>query len=152
MRIPKTMFATFLGAGLVLMGSARPAAGQADDGAKKALVLPHVLEAIETAIGQPLPDGLSPADQRKYGAETEWLKTVRNRVEALGIEGGVIKPRDTSTGLSTGRRQHNPIRFTMQLGRLQQTIETESQQFSAVTGAAKARHDVAMNAIRNMKG
>ncbi len=55
---------------------------------------------------------------------------MRTRVEALGIEGGVIK----------------------QLGRLQQTIETESQQFSAMAGAAKARHDVAMNAIRNMKG
>lgn len=98
-----------------------------------------------------MPDGLSPADQKKYGAETEWLKTVRNRVEALGIEGGVIKPRDASSGLATGKRMHNPVRFTMQLGRLQQTIETEGQQFSAMAGAAKARHDVAMNAIRNMK-
>lgn len=34
---------------------------------------------------------------------------------------------------------------------LKQTLETESRQFNTLSNASKARHDIAMNAIRNMK-
>ncbi len=135
---------------LMVLGSAITV-GQ-DPVAKKAFVLPHVLEAVATAIDQPAPKGLSAADQRSYAAQTAWLKTVQDRLKPLAAASDVTVPRDAASGMPTGKRQHGSLVIVKEWGVLQTTFERESHQFDALQGVMKARHDIAMNAIRNLKG
>lgn len=104
------------------------------------------------AIEQPAPDGMGPEDQESYLAHTQWLKTVRSRVEALALKHDVKAPRDVATGQSSGKRQHGSVVIVKEWEALQSTIEQESRRFNTLSNASKARHDIAMNAIRNLKG
>lgn len=122
-----------------------------DSTAKKVFVLPHVLEKVDAAISQPVPTGLSPADAKSWTAETAWLKSARSRIEALGLKAGIIAPRDQSSGMATGRRQHQPAVITKSVDSLRTVLEAEARQFNTLSNASKARHEIAMNAIRNMK-
>ena len=135
---------------LMVLGSAMTV-GQ-DPVEKKVFVLPHVLEAVVTAIDQPAPPGLSAADQKSYAAQTEWLKSVRSRLEPLAAKYDVKAPRDAATGQATGKRQHGSVVIIKEWGPLKATLEREGHQFDALSGVLKARHDIAMNAIRNLKG
>ncbi len=118
---------------------------------KRTFALPHVLEAVGKAIDQPAPDGLNVADQKAYAAETEWLKSVRKRIEPLAVQSEPKAPRDVATGQASGKRQHGalPIRGW---SALQTTFEQEGRQFDQLQGALKVRHEMVMNAIRNLKG
>lgn len=136
-------------AALMVLGSATTV-GQ-DPVAKKAFVLPHVLEAIGQAIDQPVPAGLSAADQKSYAAQTVWLKSVRSRLEPLAAK-EIKAPRDVATGQSSGKRQHGSVVLIKEWTPLQKTFEQEGHQFDTLQGLLKARHDIAMNAIRNLKG
>ena len=119
---------------------------------RKAFVLPHVLEALDQAIVQPAPAGLSAGEGKAYGAETEWLKGARRRIEQLGTRVGIIAPRDASTGMATGRRrQYQPVEIAKEIEALKAALERESRQFNTLSNASKSRHEIAMNAIRNMK-
>ena len=137
-------------ASMLLVLTSAITAGQ-DPATKKEFVAPHILEAIGKAIALPAPAGLTPGEQRRYAAHTEWLKTVRARLEPLA-QSEVTAPRDAATGQATGRRMHGPGPVIKEWGRLQQTFEQEAHQFDDLTGALKARHDMAMAAIRNLKG
>lgn len=119
---------------IVLAISTMFALGQ-DPVEKKTFPLPHVLEAVGKAIDQPAPAGLNVADQKTFAAHTEWLKSVRKRIEPL----------------ASGKRQHGawPIR---EWRALQTTFEQEGVRFDQLQGRLKARHEMAMNAIRNLKG
>ncbi len=139
-----------LGSILMVLGSAINA-GQ-DPAEKKVLVLPHILEAVGKAIDQPAPAGLSAADQKSFAAQTEWLKSVRSRIEPLVAKYDVKPPRDAATGQASEKRQHGPGPIIKEWGPLQSTFEREGHQFDAVQGVLKTRHDIAMNAIRNLKG
>lgn len=122
-----------------------------DSTAKRVFVLPHVLEKVDAAISQPVPAGLSPVDAKSWTAETAWLKSARSRIETLGMSLGVIAPRDRATGMATGRRQYQPAQITKSVDSLRAVLEAEGRQFNTLSNASKARHDIAMNAIRNMK-
>ncbi|HEV8613824.1 MAG TPA: hypothetical protein VGQ73_09935 [Gemmatimonadales bacterium] len=144
-----------LAAGLTIACAGLPLAGQLaaqDSAARKGFVLPHVLEVIGHAIEQPMPAGLSPGDQKSYAAETEWLKSVRTRLEETGRRVGILAPRDAATGMATGRRQYQPLEIQKEIDALRQALEREGRQFNTLSNASKARHDIAMNAIRNLKG
>ena len=124
------------------------------------------MTTLQTLIDQPAPPTLSKEDLTAYQQQTEWLQSVLTRMETVG---GVRSPRDAATGQASGRvsdvtnpqdgaagrvkgrRQYAPVRFTKELGALRVTVETESQQFTSVSNVLKTRHDIAMNAIRNMK-
>jgi len=50
------------------------------------------------------------------------------------------------------RRMHDlQTTYTRQFLALQQAMQSESRKFQTLSNASKARHDAAMNAIRNMK-
>ena len=123
----------------------------AQDSTRRTLAIPHVLEAVDKAIQEPMPAGLNPADQQQYTAETEWLKAARTRIESLGVKLGVITAPEPSSGMATGRRQYRPDEITMQVDALKQALIAESRKFNTMSNASKVRHDIAMNAIRNMK-
>lgn len=150
MRVIQFLTAAALTAGLT--GTiASPLAGQVQPTSKRTYPVPHVLEVNRKAIAEPAPKGLSAADAKAYAAHTAWLVTVVDRIEAAAIEHGVLAPREAGSGMATGKRQHRPVEFSMQLDVLKRTFEAEGRRFSGLTNASKARHDIAMNAIRNMK-
>lgn len=118
---------------------------------KKTFPLPHVLEAVGKAIDQPAPTGLNVADQNAYAAQTEWLKSVRKRIEPLALRNEPNAPRDVATGQASGKRQHGALPIK-EWRALQATFEQEARRFDQLQGRLKARHEMAMNAIRNLKG
>lgn len=62
--------------------------------------------------------------------------------------GGVVSPRDLQSGQASGKRQHQ---WTPELQTVYDAVQMESRKFQTLSNAQKSRHDVAMNAIRNMK-
>ena len=150
MNFSRVLVLAIVGAGIGLAVPRHAVIGQ-EPTEKKAFVLPHVLEALDQTISQPAPAALSAADAKSYAAETEWLKSARTRIEQLGTRAGVTPSREASSGMATGKRQYQPIIFRRELDALKATLEQESRQFNTLSNASKARHDIAMNAIRNMK-
>jgi hypothetical protein len=145
------------GVGPLAAQTPTPATTPATTPAERAsFTLPHVLDTVGKLIDQPMPKGLSPADQKAYAAQTAWLKTVRSRLQALNTKSAVADaqvtaPRDAASGQATGKRQHKPMVLHTEITTLQQSVEGESKQFTATSQVLKARHDIAMNAIRNLK-
>lgn len=154
----------------VCLTAAAPLTAQ-DPAERKTFTLPHVLEVVGQAIDQPVPAGLSAADQRAWAAQTEWLRSVRSRLEAYGVKTGAIAPRDAASGQATGKRVAAPRDAASgqatgkrvaapgdstgtdgELETLRQGIEREGQKYTTLSNVMKTRHDVAMNAIRNLKG
>lgn len=170
----------------VCLTAAAPLTAQ-DPAERKTFTLPHVLEVVGQAIDQPVPAGLSAADQRAWAGQTEWLRSVRSRLEAYGVKTGAIAPRDAASGQATGKRVAAPRDAASgqatgkrvaaprdaasgqatgkrvaapgdstgtdgELETLRQGIEREGQKYTTLSNVMKTRHDVAMNAIRNMKG
>lgn len=145
MSIARTLIAV-----LTVAVIATPAAGQELE-ARETYSVPHVLEVTRTLMEQAEPSGLSVGQRRMWIQHTEWLKSVHARIEALGVEAGVIQPRDKGPAMTTGRRTWEPIRLQRELGTLQKTLLEEARRFETLSNVMKARHDIAMNAIRNMK-
>lgn len=108
----------------------------------------EAMTALQTLIEQPADATLSKEDLAAYQKQTEWLKSVLTRLEAST---GVKAPRDVATGMPTGKRQHKPMMMTPEIESFFGAVEKESRQFTTLSNASKARHDIAMNAIRNMK-
>ena len=129
---------------------------------------------LQALIQEPAPAGLSSQDVAVYQAHTEWLKSVVARLEhsiksprdiatgqASGRQAGsqpgaqpsgeVTAPRDRATGQASGQRQVATV-LSPDMDLLMKQIQEESQRFDALTGRLKARHDMAMSSIRNMKG
>ncbi len=119
---------------------------------RKSYPIPHVLEVTRVAIAAPAPKGLSAAEAQAYADETSWLITVRDRLEAAAVKYDLVSPRDPASGMATGKRQHKPMDITIHFDAMRKTFEAEGKRFNTLSNASKARHDMAMNAIRNMKG
>ena len=162
---------------LLLSALVAPLAAQ-DPAERKTFTLPHVLEVVGRAVDQPMPAGLSAADQRSWAAQTEWLRSVRSRLEAIGVKQGVVAPRDAASGQATGKRVAAPrdaasgqatgkrvgapadtagspgdsTGTTAEFEALRVRIQQESRRFTTISNVLKTRHETAMNAIRNMKG
>ena len=118
---------------------------------KRVFVLPHGLEAVGKSIDLPAPDGQSGADQKSYAAQTVWLRSVRRRIEPL-VAHEAQAPRDMANGQASEKRQHGEVVIIKEWGPLRAAFEREGRQFESLSGVLKTRHDIAMNAIRNLKG
>ena len=100
-----------------------------------------------------IPPGLTPAEQKAYQEHTEWLKSVESRLNQLTHT--VRPPRDASTGQASGREssigQVSEGVKAPDVDLLKKQIEEESRKFTTLSNVLKTRHDIAMNAIRNMR-
>ena len=126
------------------------------------------LAMLKQAADQPAPATLSASDRVAYAAHTEWLQSAYQRLSVLAAREGASgmatgrSARDASAGVASGRaareastgiatgRSAGPKPETLQ--ELVAALQQESGQFNSLSNASKARHDIAMNAIRNMKG
>jgi hypothetical protein len=151
---PAPSLVVLLGLALTAPASAQvraPAA--ADPGLDSARA---ALASVEQAVTQ-IDGALSPMKSAKGGgadsAHTAWLRDVRGRLDAFAgqlRQATVVSPRDRPTGQASGQRYHE-WRWRTALRELQDAIITESGRFQTLSNASKTRHDLAMNAIRNMK-
>ena len=144
------LLTSLLALGTVTVAIARPLAAQ--DQTQKQFVAPHILERFAAVIDEAPPSRLTAADQQQFAAQTVWLKSVRARLQALDGRAGVISAREFARGQSSGRQQAPNPAAAAELAALLQTIEQEARQFNTLSNASKARHDLAMSIIANLKG
>jgi hypothetical protein len=102
--------------------------------------LGSAVAALDTLIASPMPAGLSRAEIAAWDQQTAWLKSVSDRYRPLGASYGGANLAASSLA-----------QLDMQFLELQQAVQSESRKFQTLSNASKARHDVAMNAIRNLK-
>lgn len=113
--------------------------------------VPQVLEVVGKAVDQPAPAGLNAADRQAWAAQTEWLRGVRDRLKAITDSSGSPPSGERVSGTAPAR-QGSPATQAQRVEEFRKAIETEGRRFNTLSNASKARHDIAMNAIRNMKG
>jgi hypothetical protein len=96
--------------------------------------------ALDTLIASPRPAGLTRAETATWDEQTAWLRSVSDRYRPLGASYG-------NASLAASSVAELDLQFLT----LQQAVQSESRKFQTLSNASKARHDVAMNAIRNLK-
>ena len=109
--------------------------GQADTTVIRALVV------LDSLIPLRAPGSLSSAEQRTWAEQTEWLKTLKGRIESLLSL--VVTPAESVAVPAPVERKN--------IKALQEEAEQESAKLVLSSALLRARHDVAMTAIRGMK-
>lgn len=139
------------------------------------LTVSDALAAIQKLIDQLLSSSASAAERDAYGAQTEWLRSVHKRLSDVADPAATsVAPRDRATGMALGRTardqatgqasgrraseaspgQASGARMDASdkaIGDLKSAIELEARKFQTLSNASKARHDMAMSSIRNLK-
>ncbi|HJR42302.1 MAG TPA: hypothetical protein VJ812_09400 [Gemmatimonadaceae bacterium] len=88
-------------------------------------------------------------------AHYQWLIDVRARITARHAElrEAVRAAEQAKAGAPANASLVERMeQMNAQLAALRKAVQTESRRFQTLSNASKARHDAAMNAIRNMKG
>jgi hypothetical protein len=101
----------------------------------------RALAVLDSLIPLRAPGSLSAADQRTWAEQTEWLKTLKGRIETLLSL--VVTPAE-SVAVPAPVEGKN-------IKALQEEAEQESAKLVLSSAPLLARHDVAMTAIRAMK-
>jgi hypothetical protein len=109
--------------------------GQADTTVLRAVAV------LDSLIPLRAPGSLSAADQRTWGEQTEWLKTLKGRIETLLSL--VVTPAESVAVPAPVERKN--------IKALQDEAEQESAKLVLSSAPLRARHDAAMTVIRNMK-
>jgi len=101
----------------------------------------RALAVLDSLIPLRTPGSLSAADQRTWAEQTEWLKTLKGRIESLLSL--VVTPAESVAVPAPVERKN--------IKALQEEAEQESAKLVLSSAPLRARHDVAMTAIRAMK-
>ena len=135
------------------------------------------IATLDNLISAPVPGRLSAADKTAWNEHTAWLTSVRDRYRNLvkgvasagsSVAGAVIpggnvlqnatsgapgggSGEPTGTAPSGASMMADMTQMNMEFMSLQQSVQTESRKYQTLSNAIKARHDTAMNSIRNMK-
>ena len=116
--------------------------------------LSSVQTAIATLDGQiaiPAPKDLTAVELVEWNEHGDWLSAVRERyANFLAENGGNFG--DTA-GLRTASADltKQVAAMNAQFLKLQEATQIEARRFQILSNASKARHEIAMNAVRNMK-
>jgi hypothetical protein len=95
--------------------------------------------------GQRPPAGLT--DKQKQGYEEQSIFLRRSAGRLLELQGQAAKVLASRNATVAQMAAMN-----MQFLALQNAVQNESRKFQTISNASRARHDIAMNAIRNLKG
>jgi len=107
------------------------------------------LGVIRCLADEPAPEGFSAQAREEYDEHTAWLVTVRDRIRAhLRKRDGSFGERSRLGGADLAARM---AALSTEFLELQTAVLSESRKFQTLSNASQARHDIAMNAIRNMK-
>ena len=101
----------------------------------------RALAVLDSLIPLRAPGSLSAAEQRTWAEQTEWLKTLKGRIETLLSL--VVTPAESVAVPAPVERKN--------IKALQDEAEQESTKLVLSSAPLRSRHDVAMSAIRAMK-
>ena len=101
----------------------------------------RALAVLDSMIPLRAPGSLSAAEQRTWGEQTEWLKTLKGRIESLLSL--VVTPAESVAVPAPVERKN--------IKALQEEAEQESAKLVLSSALLRSRHDAAMTAIRAMK-
>jgi hypothetical protein len=101
----------------------------------------RALAVLDSLIPVRAPGSLSAADQRTWAEQTEWLKTLKGRIESLLSL--VVTPAESVAVPAPVERKN--------IKALQEEAEQESAKLVLSSAPLRSRHDAAMTAIRAMK-
>ena len=96
---------------------------------------------LSELIAQPMPKGLSPDNQQQWAEQTTWFTNLKDRYSSFG----------QSKGLNGGDMIQEMAAMNKEFLALQTATQKESRRFQVLSNASKARHEIAMNAIQNIK-
>lgn len=105
--------------------------------------LTTVDKTLENLIIQAPPKQSSKTELEQWRKQTQWFSVTRKKYSDYKLDLTKVKQGES---LETHMAQMN-----MQFLALQEATQMESRKFQTLSNASKARHDIAMNAIRNMK-
>lgn len=100
-------------------------------------------KTLESLINQVPPKNFTKSELDQWRNQTKWLTDTRKKMSTYKTD--LIKMKQGET-IETHMAQMN-----MQFLALQEATQMESRKFHTLSNASKARHDIALNAIRNMK-
>lgn len=107
---------------------------------------------LEAQIAIPAPRGLTAAQLAEWKEHGAWLSSLRERyANFLAENGGAFGDSAGLAGTAGADLTKKMAQMNMQFLALQEATQTESRKFQTLSNASKARHDIAMNAIRNIK-
>jgi hypothetical protein len=110
------------------------------------------IEVLDEQIALPASPALTPAQLVQWNEHGDWLSSVRERyADFLAENGGAFGDTPGLMGAAGKDMMQKMAQMNLQFLELQQATQTESRRFQTLSNASKARHEVAMNAIRNMK-
>lgn len=105
--------------------------------------LATVDKTLENLVIQAPPKQSSKTELEQWRKQTQWFSVTRKKYSDYKLDLTKVKQGES---LETHMAQMN-----MQFLALQEGIQMESRKFQTLSNASKARHDIALNAIRNMK-
>ena len=110
--------------------------------------LDAVIMALNVQINLRVPVGLSVAATANWNEQTAWLTRARDRYVAYAKD---ARATFGNARLSDDAMVQKMAAMNMQFLALQEATQAESRKFQTLSSALKTRHDIALNAIRNMK-
>jgi predicted nucleic acid-binding Zn-ribbon protein len=162
----KSTLALVAGAGLVLFIAA---------GGQKSAEVPIAIHTRADAVHamDQIQSDLAALDQhqQKYRAAAEKLgelySGLSKKVEAVSKAAGGLKPRGSGSGAMVGsssssdavnqllaatqQMQETQMSFNLQYLQLQESMQNESREYTAVSNIMKTKHDTVKNSISNMR-
>jgi hypothetical protein len=106
---------------------------------------------------QPMPKGLAPEEGRRADSYMRWLEEASAQLDDLANrweQALAIARADTTQAklaLPTREMQEANTSYSLQYLQLQQKIQAENREFTALSNVMKARHDAAKNSINNLR-
>ena len=104
--------------------------------------LKAAITKFDELIRRQPPAELTPQQLAEWNEQTRWLKSVRDRYQQMNA---AYSP---ARGSSPMREM---AKLNAQFLALQNAVQMESRKYQTISNASKARHDVAMAAIRNTR-
>ena len=107
---------------------------------------------LDTQVALAPPRGLTAVQLSEWKEHGTWLSSLRERyANFLAENGGAFGDSAGLAGTAGADLMKKMAQMNMQFLALQEATQMESRKFQSISNASKARHDIAMNAIRNIK-
>jgi len=121
---------------------------------------PAAIDALVVTLNQQIslvaPNGLTKAQAKNWREQKTLLIDLRERYVRHATELRASLTNSGSSGFGTSLEGSSELvdamaQMNMQFLALQEATQMESRRFQTLSNASKARHDIALNAIRNVK-
>ncbi len=100
------------------------------------------ITTFDDLIRRKPPADLTPRQLAEWKEQTKWLKSVRDRYQKMDSAYAPANQRS---------RTIDTAKLNTEFLALQNAVQMESRKFQTLSNASKARHDIAMSAIRNTR-